>query len=144
MTAWKSAKVSGNPLRLRGVMRALVTHRVSAGTTRFPKYNVPRLGNYCYSVYTSTPARGTVRMARKSQQRPVKVAEFLEDMRSGLGDPGLMKKYHLSEANLTKVLGELLRRGFVSASQLAERSTIRDSQIMKAFVEDKEGLKIID
>lgn len=83
-------------------------------------------------------------MARKSQQRAVNIAEFLEDMRSGLGDLGLMKKYKLSETGLTKVLGELLRRGFLSASQLAERSTIRDSQIMKAFVEDKEGLKIID
>ena len=72
------------------------------------------------------------------------IAEFLEDMRSGLGDLVLMKKYKLSETGLTKVLGELLRRGFLSASQLAERSTIRDSQIMKAFVEDKEGLKIID
>jgi hypothetical protein len=41
-------------------------------------------------------------------------------------------------------LGELVRRGFVSASQLAERSKIRDSQITKAFVEVQDGLKIVD
>jgi hypothetical protein len=83
-------------------------------------------------------------MTQKSKLRTVKVAEFLEDMRSGLDDPGLMRKYSLSEIGLTRVLGELVRRGFVSASQLAERSKIRDSQITKAFVEVQDGLKIVD
>jgi hypothetical protein len=55
-----------------------------------------------------------------------------------------MRKYNLSEIGLTQVLGQLVRRGFVSASQLAERSKIRESQITRAFVEDQEGLKVLD
>jgi hypothetical protein len=83
-------------------------------------------------------------MIQKSKLRTVKVAEFLEDLRSGLDDPGLMGKYNLSEIGLTRVLAELVRRGFVTASQLTERSKIRDSQITKAFVEVQDGLKIVD
>jgi hypothetical protein len=83
-------------------------------------------------------------MAKKGRQARIKVVEFLEDMRSGLDDPCLMKKYDLSEIGLTQVFGELVRGGFISASQLAERSKIRDSQITRAFVDAKEGIEILD
>ena len=83
-------------------------------------------------------------MAGKRPQRRVKVAEFLEDMRSGLDDPALVRKYHLSEIGLTQVFGELVRRGLISASQLVERSRITDSQITRAFEEDQEGLETFD
>lgn len=83
-------------------------------------------------------------MAGKSRQRRIKVAEFLEDMRSGLDDTELMRKYDVSEIGLTQVFGELVRGGFISASQVAERSKIRDSQITRGFVEIQEGLKILD
>jgi len=121
-----------------------VPRRIGACVIDFNGYNIPNLRNYCYSDETSALARGLVNMAEKSQQRTVKAAEFLQDMRSGLDDPGLMRKYNLSEIGLTQVLGGLVRRGFIAASQLAERSRIRDSQITKAFVEDQEGLKILD
>jgi hypothetical protein len=122
----------------------LVSNLIVVGRVHFHGYKLPSLGDYCYGIAPSAFAPETVNMAEKSQQRIVKVAEFLEDMRSGLDDPGLMRKYDLSEIGLTRVLGELVRKGFISASQLAERSKIRDSQITKAFVEDQEGLRILD
>lgn len=83
-------------------------------------------------------------MTLASQRPAVRLGEFLRDMRSGLDDAGLMRKHGLSESGLNRVLGELIRRGYISVSQLRERSQIRESQVFRAFLDDQNGFKISD
>jgi hypothetical protein len=66
--------------------------------------------------------------------------DFLTDVRSGLGAPGLMRKYNLSAGRLDQILGRLRRPDLVALRRLWERDKLSDSQFIRAFEEVENDL----
>lgn len=60
-------------------------------------------------------------MAPNTQEkRTIKVKEFLDDFRSGMGDQELQEKYHLTQVGLEKFYGMLMDRGILSPQELQD------------------------
>jgi hypothetical protein len=72
--------------------------------------------------------------------RKVKAKEFVKDMRSGVDDPALMRKYELTDKQLEMVFQKLIDADFITALELWERSRLSDTQITKAFVEAQKAI----
>jgi hypothetical protein len=68
-------------------------------------------------------------------KRKIKAQEFLEDLRSGLDDAALMRKYGLSEVGLGRVFDKLIDADLISLDELWNRSMVSETQITRAFVE---------
>ncbi len=64
------------------------------------------------------------------EKRTIKVKDFLDDFRSGLGDRELQEKYHLTQLGLEKFYGMLMDRGILSAQELQDnyRGTESDAK----------------
>jgi hypothetical protein len=76
--------------------------------------------------------------------RIIKGKEFLEDVRFGMTDFELSEKYGLTFQDLDRVLGYLLDAGLIDKGELQDRQQLSDSQILRAFVESCEEMKIVD
>lgn len=74
------------------------------------------------------------------QKRTLKARELVKDMRSGLDDWALMRKYQLSERELQQVFQKLIDADFITSLELWERSRLSDTQITKAFVEAQKAI----
>ena len=61
-------------------------------------------------------------------KRSIKVKPFVNDVRNGIDDWMLIKKYHLTEAMLPKVLDQLLAAGHLSPEDLASRNMLDTTQ----------------
>jgi hypothetical protein len=72
--------------------------------------------------------------------RKVKAKEFVKDMRSGIDDPALMRKYDLTDKQLEMVFQKLIDADFITALELWERSRLSDTQITRAFVEAQKAI----
>jgi hypothetical protein len=70
--------------------------------------------------------------------------EFVADLRKGLDDAALMKKYELSEIGLGRVFDKLIEADLLSLDELWKRSMLSDSQITKAFVEAQSAIDELD
>ncbi len=81
-----------------------------------------------------------------TEKRPRRIngGEFAKDIRSGMTDFQLSRKYALTWDELERVLGYLVDAGLVTRAQLQERQQLSDSQIVQAFVESREDTKIVD
>jgi hypothetical protein len=58
----------------------------------------------------------------------IKVKPFVTDVRNGMDDWMLIKKYHLTEAMLPKVIDQLLAAGHLSQEDLASRNMLDTTQ----------------
>jgi hypothetical protein len=68
-------------------------------------------------------------MAQNTQEkRTIKVRDFLDDFRSGIGDRELQEKYHLTQLGLEKFYGMLMDRGILSPQELQENYRGKDSE----------------
>ncbi|MGB6067743.1 MAG: hypothetical protein WBG50_23300 [Desulfomonilaceae bacterium] len=76
--------------------------------------------------------------------RTVKGKEFVKDIRSGMTDLHLSEKYGLTVEGFDRVLGYLVQAGLISKGELQERQQLSDSQILRAFVESSQDIKIVD
>lgn len=76
--------------------------------------------------------------------RTIKGTEFLKDIRSGMTDLQLSEKYGLTVRDFDRLLGYLVDAGLISKGELQERQQLSDSQILRAFVESHEGIKIVE
>ncbi len=74
----------------------------------------------------------------------IQAREFVKDMRSGMDDNKLMKKYALSERQLEALLQKLIDADFLTTLELWERSRLSDTQITKAFVEAQKAIDQLD
>ncbi len=66
-------------------------------------------------------------MADKAK-RSIKVKSFVNDVRNGMDDWMLIKKYHLTEAMLPKVLDQLVAAGHLSPQDMASRNILDTTQ----------------
>ena len=82
----------------------------------------------------------------KTQPNPrtIKGKEFVKDIRSGMTDFELSEKYGLTVEGFDRVLEYLVQAGLISKGELQERQQLSDSQILRAFVESSQDIKIID
>ncbi len=68
-------------------------------------------------------------MAKKT----IKAKELLADVRAGLDDASLMKKYGFSAGGILKALNRLLWEGLMSPSELADRRSLAKTLYMPVF-----------
>ncbi|MGO9567219.1 MAG: hypothetical protein ACLP5H_06750 [Desulfomonilaceae bacterium] len=68
-------------------------------------------------------------MAKKT----IKAKELLADIRAGLDDAGLMKKYGFSARGILKALNRLIWEGLMSPSELADRRSLAKTLYMPVF-----------
>jgi hypothetical protein len=73
----------------------------------------------------------------------IKGTEFVKDIRSGMVDFELSEKYGLTVPDFDRVLGCLVDAGLITKGELQERQQLSDSQILRAFVESCEDLKVV-
>ena len=77
-------------------------------------------------------------------RRTIKAKELVTDLRLGMTDFELGEKYGLGQHDFDRVLSYLVDAGLITKSELQERQQLSDSQIIRAFVESCQGIKIID
>lgn len=73
----------------------------------------------------------------------IKGKEFVKDIRSGMVDFQLSEKYGLTVPDFDRVLGYLVDAGLITKGELQERQQLSDSQILRAFVESSEDIKVV-
>ncbi len=73
----------------------------------------------------------------------IKGKEFVKDIRSGMVDFELSEKYGLTVPDFDRVLGYLVDAGLITKGELQERQQLSDSQILRAFVESCEDIKVV-
>lgn len=61
---------------------------------------------------------------------PIKAKEILKDMRAGMDDAGLMKKYNLTSKQILKVINVLIWKGLMSPEELADRRSLAKTVYM--------------
>ena len=66
-------------------------------------------------------------MPQKSKVK-IKLKEFVNDLRQGMDDQTLMRKYKLSATMLPKVIDQLLSAGHISERDLASRNIFDSTQ----------------
>ena len=76
--------------------------------------------------------------------RKIKAKEFVKDIRSGMDDPTMMKKYQLTPQKLEEVLEKLVQADFITVLELHERARLSDTQVTKAFIEAQRAIDELD
>lgn len=76
--------------------------------------------------------------------RRIKAREFVRDIRSGMDDPTLMKKYQLTPEKFEEVLGKLIEADFITVLELHERALLSETQVTKAFVDAQRAIDELD
>jgi hypothetical protein len=79
----------------------------------------------------------------RSKARTIKGKEFVEDIRSGMTDLEMSQKYALTIHDFDRVLDYLVDAGLITKGELLERQHLSDSQIIRAFVESREGIRVV-
>jgi len=78
------------------------------------------------------------------EKRKIRAKEVVGDVQAGMGDTLLMEKYGLTAKQLEGVLRKLVDLDLITHMQLYERTTLSDTQITKAFVEEKRAITDLD
>jgi hypothetical protein len=79
----------------------------------------------------------------RKKTRTINGKEFAQDIRSGMSDWELSHKY-VTWGDFDRVLGYLVDAGLITRGQLEERQSLSDSQIVRAFVDSREGARVVD
>lgn len=70
--------------------------------------------------------------------------QVLRDLRSGMKDAQLAKKYHLSLDELTSVFERLIAQGLLSEAEVLSRASVAETQQMKVFQCQSCGKTVFD
>ncbi len=84
---------------------------------------------------------------RANMPKPVlkiSVKQVLQDIRSGIDDEGLMKKYNLSNRQVQRLFRKMIAEGFVSPMELANRLCVTKSQVTEAIDLMKKAVDELD
>jgi Mor family transcriptional regulator len=77
-------------------------------------------------------------------KRKIKAMELVQDLRKGMGDEDLMKKYEVSPNQFQKVLSKLVEAGLIDEMELFMRTSLTDSTVTKAFVDTQLAMNELD
>ena len=76
--------------------------------------------------------------------RTINGKEFAKDIRSGMTDLEMSEKYGLTVHDFDRVLEYLVDVELISKGEQLERQHLSDSQIIRAFVEACEDIRVVD
>jgi hypothetical protein len=76
--------------------------------------------------------------------KKIKVKEFVADIRAGMDDPTLMRKYGLSDKELKNVFQKLVEVDFITNVELWERARLSETGITKAYLEAQRAVDELD
>ncbi len=71
------------------------------------------------------------------QKVKISAKKMVRDIEDGVGDYALMEKYRLTAKQLEKVLRALVQADLITHMQLYERTTLSESQITRALMEEE-------
>ena len=74
----------------------------------------------------------------------ISVKQVLRDIRSGIDDEELMKKYNLSNRQIQRLFRKMIAEGFVSPMELANRLCVTKSQVTEAIDQMRKAIDEID
>ena len=74
----------------------------------------------------------------------ISVKQVLEDIRSGMDDEELMKKYSLSNRQVQRLFRKMIAEGFMSPLELANRLCVTKSQVTDAIDLMKRAIDELD
>ncbi len=74
----------------------------------------------------------------------ISVKQVLQDIRSGMDDEELMKKYNLSNRQIQRLFRKMIAEGFMSPMELANRLCVTKSQVTEAIDQMKKAIDEID
>jgi hypothetical protein len=77
-------------------------------------------------------------------KRTIKTKEVVADVRGGMNDLELTEKYELSPSGLESLLGYLVDSGLIGERELEDREQLTGSQIMRAVIESRRDIKILN
>jgi hypothetical protein len=76
--------------------------------------------------------------------RKIKAQDLVKDIRDGLDDHALMKKYSLNSQQLDQLLGKLVEADFITVVELHERARLSDTQVTRAFLDAQRAIDELD
>jgi len=74
----------------------------------------------------------------------ISVKQVLQDIRSGIDDEELMKKYSLSNRQVQRLFRKMIAEGFMSPLELANRLCVTKSQVTEAIDLMKRAMDELD
>ncbi len=78
------------------------------------------------------------------QKRTVKAQEVVNDIRAGITDSYLMKKYDLTSRQLELLLQKLVAKGYLTEQELDSRISLEDTAVTKAFIDVQQSVEALD
>ncbi len=76
--------------------------------------------------------------------RKIKAQDLVKNIRDGLDDQALMKKYSLNSKQLDQLLGKLVEADFITVVELHERARLSDTQVTRAFLDAQRAIDELD
>jgi len=70
--------------------------------------------------------------------KKISAKDLVNDIRSGMGDDGLMRKYEISDQGLQRLLGQLLEKGLITESDLSSRLPKATGAVVDASPSEQE------
>jgi len=80
----------------------------------------------------------------KKVKLQISAKEVLEDLRSGMDDDTFMVKYKLSYRQLQGLFRKMIKAGFVTPIELADRLCVTSSQVTEALDQVEKAVKELD
>ncbi len=77
-----------------------------------------------------------------SKAHTINGREFADDVRSGMTDLELSNKFDLTVSDFDRVLEYLVDAELITMGELLELQHLSDSQILRAFVESSEDIRL--
>ena len=74
----------------------------------------------------------------------ISVKQVLDDIRSGMDDEELMKKYNLTNRQVQRLFRKMIAEGFMSPMELANRLCVTKSQVTEAIDQMKRAIDELD
>jgi hypothetical protein len=73
-------------------------------------------------------------------KRKVNPQELLRDLRSGLGDTQIMRKYNVNQGQLQRLIRKMMIAGYLAESEIFQWLKLTDSQLFPAMSDTTENL----
>jgi len=80
----------------------------------------------------------------KKEKLQVSAKEVLDDLRSGMDDEAFMRKYKLSYRQLQDLFRKMIKAGFVTPIELAERLCVTSSQVTEVIEQVEKAVRELE
>jgi DNA-binding MarR family transcriptional regulator len=95
-------------------------------------------------LYASKRQEYRANMPKPVLKIQISVKQVLQDIRSGMDDEELMKKYNLSNRQVQRLFRKMIAEGLVSPLEMANRLCVTKSQVTEAIDQMKKAADELD